>query len=66
MPSKELTYLKDEGPFSVYKKRKKESQVNIEDIKETDILLSKNEKFQKEDVEVFSEAIKFSKKHQVL
>ena len=44
-------------------KRKKESQVNIEDIKETDILLSKNEKFQKEDVEVFSEAIKFSKKH---
>tara|TARA_Y100000356_G_scaffold131101_1_gene134344 strand:- start:31 stop:636 length:606 start_codon:yes stop_codon:yes gene_type:complete len=44
-------------------KRKKESQVNIDDIKETDILRSKNEKFQKEDFEIFSEAIKFSKKH---
>jgi len=32
MASKELTYLKDEGPFSVYKKRKKESQEPISDI----------------------------------
>ena len=32
MPSKELTYLQDEGPFSVYKKRKKESQEPVSDI----------------------------------
>jgi hypothetical protein len=46
-----------------YNKKKKEPQISIEDIKETDILNTKNEKIKKEDLEVFSEAIKFSKKH---
>ena len=46
-----------------YNKRKKEPQVSIDDIKEIDILNTKNEKINKEDFEVFSEAIKFSKEH---
>ncbi len=46
-----------------YNKKKKEPQLSIEDIKEVDILNTKNEKIKKEDLEVFTEAIKFSKKH---
>ena len=46
-----------------YNKKKKEPQLSIEDIKEADILNTKNEKIKKEDLEVFTEAIKFSKKH---
>tara|TARA_R100000008_G_C3534563_1_gene141231 strand:- start:35 stop:640 length:606 start_codon:yes stop_codon:yes gene_type:complete len=46
-----------------YNKKKKEPQMNIDDIKEADIIESKNEKIKKEDLEVFSEAIQFSKKH---
>ena len=37
-----------------YNKRKKEPQVSIDDIKEIDILNTKNEKINKEDFEVFS------------
>ncbi len=46
-----------------YNKKKKEPQLSIEDIKEVDILNTKNEKIKKEDLELFTEAIKFSKKH---
>ena len=46
-----------------HNKKKKDPQLNIEDIKESDILGQKANKIQKEDLEVFSEAIKFSKKH---
>lgn len=46
-----------------YNKKKKEPQINIEDIKEIDILNTRNEKINREDLEVFSEAIKFSKEH---
>ena len=46
-----------------YNKKKKEPQLSIEDIKEVDILNTKKEKIKKEDLEVFTEAIKFSKKH---
>ena len=47
-----------------YNKKKKEPQISIDDIREIDILNTKNEKINKEDLEVFSEAIKFSKKHE--
>ena len=46
-----------------YNKKKKEPQISIDDIKEIDILNTRNEKINKEDLEVFSEAIKFSKIH---
>ena len=46
-----------------YNKKKKEPQISIDDIREIDILSTKNEKINKEDFEVFSEAIKFSKEH---
>ena len=46
-----------------YNKKKKEPQISIDDIKEIDILNTRNEKINKEDLEVFSEAIKFSKTH---
>ena len=46
-----------------HNKRKKDPQLSIEDIKESDILARKSEKVKKEDLEIFSEAIKFSKKH---
>ena len=46
-----------------YNKRKKEPQINIEDVKEGDILSQKTDKIKKEDLEIFSEAIKFSKSH---
>ena len=46
-----------------YNKKKKEPQISIDDIKEIDILNTRNEKINKEDLEVFSEAIKFSKEH---
>ena len=46
-----------------YNKKKKEPQMNIDDIKEADIMQNKNEKIKKEDLEVFGEAIQFSKKH---
>ena len=47
-----------------YNKKKKEPQISIDDIREIDILSTKNEKINKEDFEVFSEAIKFSKEHE--
>ena len=37
--------------------------MSIEDIKESDILEDKNVKIKSEDLEIFSEAIKFSKNH---
>ena len=46
-----------------YNKKKKEPQISIDDIREIDILSTKNEKIKKEDFEVFYEAIKFSKEH---
>ena len=46
-----------------HNKKKKESQISIEDIKESDMLNLKNEKIKKDDLEIFSEAIKLSKKH---
>ena len=46
-----------------HNKRKKDPQLSIEDIKESDILARKSEKVKKEDLEIFSEAIRFSKKH---
>tara|TARA_Y100000310_G_scaffold130359_1_gene129547 strand:+ start:178 stop:780 length:603 start_codon:yes stop_codon:yes gene_type:complete len=46
-----------------YNKKKKEPQISIDDIREIDILNTRKEKINKEDLEVFSEAIKFSKKH---
>ena len=47
-----------------YNKKKKEPQISIDDIREIDILSTKNEKINKEDFEVFYEAIKFSKEHE--
>ena len=44
-----------------HNKKKKEPQLSIEDIKESDILEDKNVKIKSEDLEIFSEAIKFSK-----
>ena len=46
-----------------HNKKKKEPQLSIEDIKESDILEDKNVKIKSEDMEIFSEAIKFSKNH---
>lgn len=46
-----------------YNKKKKEPQLSIEDIKESDILENKNSKISSEELEIFSEAIKFSKSH---
>jgi DNA-directed RNA polymerase sigma subunit (sigma70/sigma32) len=46
-----------------YNKKKKDPQLSIEDIKETEILSAKNSDLKKEDLEVFSEAIKFSRNH---
>ena len=46
-----------------HNKKKKEPQLIIEDIKESDILEDKNVKIKSEDLEIFSEAIKFSKNH---
>tara|TARA_Y100000310_G_scaffold280932_1_gene301026 strand:- start:308 stop:922 length:615 start_codon:yes stop_codon:yes gene_type:complete len=50
-----------------YNKQKKEPQLSIEDIKETEIVNSrfsaKSDNIKKEDLEVFSEAIKFSRNH---
>ena len=46
-----------------HNKNKKEPQLSIEDIKESDILEDKNVKIKSEDLEIFSEAIKFSKNH---
>ena len=46
-----------------FNKRKKDPQINIDDVKEVDILNIKKEKIKQEDMEVFSEAIKFSKDH---
>ena len=46
-----------------HNKKKKEPQLSIEDIKESDILEDKNVKIKSEDLEIFSEAIKFSKNH---
>ena len=46
-----------------HNKRKKDPQLSIEDIKESDILARKSEKVKKEDLEIYSEAIRFSKKH---
>ena len=42
-----------------HNKKKKEPQLSIEDIKESDILEDKNVKIKSEDLEIFSEAIKF-------
>ena len=46
-----------------FNKRKKDPQLSIDDVKESDILHPKKEKIKKEDLEVFSEAIKLSKAH---
>ena len=46
-----------------YNKKKKEPQLSIEHIKETEILSTKSNNLKKEDLEVFSEAIKFSRNH---
>jgi DNA-directed RNA polymerase sigma subunit (sigma70/sigma32) len=46
-----------------FNKRKKDPQLSIDDVKESDILHPKKEKIKKEDLEVFSEAIKLSKVH---
>jgi len=46
-----------------FNKRKKDPQLSIDDVKESDILQTKKEKIKKEDLEVFSEAIKLSKVH---
>ena len=46
-----------------FNKRKKDPQLSIDDVKESDILHPKKEKIKKEDLEVFSEAIKLSKTH---
>jgi len=46
-----------------HNKKKKEPQLSIEDIKESDILENKNSKISSEELEIFSEAIKFSKCH---
>ena len=47
-----------------HNKKKKEPQLSIEDIKESDILENKHSKVSSEELEIFSEAIKFSKSHQ--
>ena len=47
-----------------HNKKKKEPQLSIEDIKESDILENKHSKVSSEELEIFSEAIKFSKNHQ--
>ena len=46
-----------------FNKRKKDPQLSIDDVKESDKLHPKKEKIKKEDLEVFSEAIKLSKVH---
>lgn len=46
-----------------HNKKKKEPQLSIEDIKESDILENKNSKISSDELEIFSEAIKFSKSH---
>ena len=46
-----------------FNKRKKDPQLSIDDVRESDILHPKKEKIKKEDLEVFSEAIKLSKTH---
>ena len=46
-----------------FNKRKKDPQLSIDDVRESDILHPKKEKIKKEDLEVFSEAIKLSKVH---
>ena len=46
-----------------FNKRKKDPQLSIDDVKESDILHPKKEKIKKEDLEIFSEAIKLSKVH---
>ena len=46
-----------------FNKRKKDPQLSIDDVRESDILHPKKEKIKKEDLEVFSEAIKLSKDH---
>jgi len=46
-----------------FNKRKKDPQLSIDDVKESDVLNFKKEKIKKEDLEVFSEAIKLSKMH---
>ena len=46
-----------------FNKRKRDPQLSIDDVKESDILHPKKEKIKKEDLEVFSEAIKLSKVH---
>ena len=46
-----------------FNKRKRDPQLSIDDVKESDILHPKKEKIKKEDLEVFSEAIKLSKAH---
>ena len=46
-----------------FNKRKRDPQLSIDDIRESDILRPKKEKLKKEDLEVFSEAIKLSKTH---
>ena len=46
-----------------FNKRKKDPQLSIDDVRVSDILHPKKEKIKKEDLEVFSEAIKLSKAH---
>jgi len=46
-----------------FNKRKRDPQLSIDDVKESDMLQTKKEKIKKEDLEVFSEAIKLSKVH---
>ena len=46
-----------------FNKRKKDPQLSIDDVKESDILHPKKEKIKKEELEIFSEAIKLSKVH---
>ena len=46
-----------------FNKRKKDPQLSIDDVRESDILRPKKERLKEEDLEVFSEAIKFSKDH---
>ena len=49
--------------FNKFNKTKKDPQLSIDDVRESDILHPKKEKIKKEDLEVFSEAIKLSKTH---
>ena len=46
-----------------FNKRKRDPQLSIDDVKESDMLQTKKEKVKKEDLEIFSEAIKLSKSH---